>query len=118
MECPTELVIEGKKYLRADTVQSVQPPSGGPYDRFLGKNVFIRTVTMNYIGRLVEVHEHEIVLAKCSWVAWPPELFSDLLKKGPSKDVEPFPGGVALIGRGAIVDCGEYFGALVESPLR
>ncbi len=65
--------------------------------------VFIRTVTHHYIGRLIEVHPHELVLEDAAWIA-DDGRFADMWTDGP-KEVEPFPDGRVVVGRGAILDC-------------
>lgn len=69
----------------------------------IGKGYLIRTVTMTNTGRLVAVTEQELVLEDCSWVA-DTGRFCDALKNGKFNEVEPFPPGKVIIGRGAIVD--------------
>lgn len=69
----------------------------------IGKIYLIRTVTLIDTGRLVEVTEHELVLEDASWIA-DTGRFSDALKSAQFNEVEPFPNGRVIIGRGAIVD--------------
>lgn len=74
-----------------------------PWDHFLGKNVLIRTVTMTLTGRLVAVADMELVLEDAAWVA-DTGRFADALAEGTLNEVEPFPTGRVLVGRGAVVD--------------
>ncbi len=67
-----------------------------------GNNVFIRTVTHYYTGTILEVTEHEIVLADAAWVA-DTGRFSAALTTGSLSEVEPFPDTVS-VNRGAVVD--------------
>jgi hypothetical protein len=67
-----------------------------------GEKYFIRTVTHYHTGRLVAVTPTELVLEDAAWVA-DTGRFSDALKTGVLKEVEPFPGQV-IVGRGAVVD--------------
>ncbi len=69
----------------------------------IGENYLIRTVTMTDTGKLVEVGEHELVLEDAAWIA-DTGRFSDALKSGTFSEVEPFPEGKLIIGRGSIVD--------------
>ena len=69
----------------------------------IGKNYLIRTVTMIQTGRLVAVTEHELVVEDAAWIA-DTGRFADALKTGKFNEVEPFPDGQVIIGRGAIVD--------------
>ena len=69
----------------------------------IGKGYLIRTVTMTNTGRLVAVTEQELVLEDAAWIA-DTGRFSDSLQKCNFNEVEPFPDGRVIIGRGAIVD--------------
>ena len=69
----------------------------------MGKNYFIRTVTFHYTGRLVRVTAQELVLEDAAWIADDGQ-FSKAMEHGELNEVEPFPVGEVLIGRGAIVD--------------
>lgn len=76
----------------------------GPYDRWLGEAVAIRTVTMHYTGRLAEVHDDALVLEDAAWIA-DTGRFADYLADGTPSEVEPFPPGPVVVGRGAVIDC-------------
>ena len=69
----------------------------------IGKNYLIRTVTMIDTGRLVAVTEHELVLEDAAWIA-DTGRFADALKKSVFNEVEPFPDGRIIVGRGAVID--------------
>lgn len=73
--------------------------------------MFIRTVTHHYTGRLVAVHEKELVLEDVAWIA-DSGRFADALKSGNFNEVEPFPDGPRIIGRGAVIDAGVWPHAL------
>lgn len=68
----------------------------------VGNNVFVRTVTHYYTGRIVELTATEIVLEDAAWIA-DTGRFSEALSTGQLNEVEPFPLLVA-VGRGALVD--------------
>ncbi len=72
----------------------------------IGKNYFIRTVTHHHTGRLVEVTPTELVLEDAAWIADSGRL-SNALKSSTFSEVEPFPSGRVIIGRGALVDAVE-----------
>jgi hypothetical protein len=72
----------------------------------IGANYFIRTVTMNHTGRLVEVTPTELVLEDAAWIA-DSGRFADALKKSLFDEIEPFPAGRVIVGRGAIIDASE-----------
>jgi ribosomal protein S19E (S16A) len=69
----------------------------------VGKNYLIRTVTMIYTGRLVEVAEHELVLQDAAWIP-ETERWAKSVKEGVFKEVEPYHDGKVIIGRAAILD--------------
>ena len=76
-------------------------PSSHPYD--VGKNYLVRTVTMILTGRLVEVGPQELVLEDAAWIA-DTERWADALAKGTLREIEPYPTGRVIVGRGAVVD--------------
>jgi len=69
----------------------------------VGSYYLIRTVTMTDTGKLVHVGEQELVLEEAAWIA-DTGRFSEALMKGVYGEVEPFPDGRVIIGRGAVVD--------------
>ena len=68
----------------------------------VGKNVFIRTVTMHFTGHVETVTDSDIVLSKAAWIA-DSGRFSDALKTGTLSEVEPYPETVT-VARGGIID--------------
>lgn len=69
----------------------------------VGKTYFIRTVTHHYTGVLVKVGRQELVLKDAAWIA-DDGRFHDALKSGNFNEIEPFPDGEVILGRGAILD--------------
>jgi hypothetical protein len=69
----------------------------------IGANYLIRTVTMIDTGRLVMVTDHELVLEDAAWIAESGR-FADALQSAEFNEVEPFPEGQVIVGRGAIID--------------
>lgn len=69
----------------------------------IGQCYLIRTVTMIDTGRVVEVTPYEIVLTDAAWIA-DTGRFSDALTSLKFSEVEPFPDGRVIVGRGAIID--------------
>jgi len=69
----------------------------------IGESYLIRTVTMIDVGRLEWVGEKELVLTSAAWIA-DTARFSKCLTTGELGEVEPFPDGEIIIGRGAIID--------------
>ena len=69
----------------------------------VGEIYLIRTVTMIDTGKLVMVTNQELVLEDAAWIA-DTGRFSDAVKKAEFNEVEPFPDGKIIIGRGSIID--------------
>lgn len=69
----------------------------------IGKNYLIRTVTMIDTGRLVAVTNQELILEDAAWIA-DTGRFSDAVKNCAFGEVEPFPSGRVIIGRGSVID--------------
>jgi len=69
----------------------------------IGDNYVIRTVTMIQVGKLVGVQDNELMLENAAWVA-DSDRWADFLSKGIVKEVEPFPDGIVIVGRSAIID--------------
>ena len=76
-----------------------------PYQ--IGKNYLIRTVTMIQTGKLVAVTNQELVLEDVSWIA-DTGRFNEALKNGTLNEVEPFPQGKVIVGRGSVIDACEW----------
>jgi len=104
MSKPETMMIDEVKYVRADAVPSVAPVTGEFAPWQIGQDYFIQTVTHFYLGRLVDVKEHELAITSASWVA-DTGRFNEFVsgKKGPNEN-EPFERNAqVIIGRGAIV---------------
>ena len=72
----------------------------------IGANYLIRTVTMIDTGRLVAVTNQELILEDAAWIA-DTGRFSDAVAKAEFGEVEPFPTGKIILGRGAVIDAVE-----------
>lgn len=72
----------------------------------IGKIYLIRTVTMIDTGRLVAVTQQELVLEEAAWIA-DTGRFADAVKSAKFNEVEPFPDGRVIVGRGGIIDAVE-----------
>lgn len=55
----------------------------------VGQNIFVRTVTMYYLGRITKVCGQWLTLDDASWVA-DTGRFADFLKEGKGNEIEPF----------------------------
>ena len=84
-------------------LQGLFPAGAGPSVWEIGEIYLIRTVTMIDTGRLVAVTDQELVLEDAACIA-DTGRFSDAIRKAEFNEVEPFPDGKVIIGRGAIVD--------------
>ena len=78
-----------------------KPTDASPFE--IGAVYLIRTVTMIDTGRVARVTPTEIVLTDAAWIA-DTDRFADALKTLKFSEVEPFPDGEVIIGRGAIID--------------
>ncbi len=92
-----EITLSDLKELFCNT----SSPSSSPWE--IGSVYLIRTVTMIDTGRLVAVTEQELVLEDAAWIA-DTGRFSDSLKKAEFVEVEPFPDGRVIVGRGSVID--------------
>ena len=90
-------------------------PSNHPSKYPVDKNVIVRTVTMIYTGKLVEVTDSDLVLDDCSWI---PETdrYMQFVENGSVNECEPYPSGLLVyINRGALLDMCELRSKLPRS---
>jgi hypothetical protein len=78
-----------------------QPAKNHPWE--IGKIYLIRTVTMIETGILVDVTDQELVLEEAAWIA-DTGRFSEAVAKAEFDEVEPFPSGPVIVGRGSVID--------------
>ena len=83
------------------TLTNIQPVDNSAWE--IGKNYLIRTVTMIDTGRLVAVTTNELVLEDAAWIA-DTGRFTQALESAEFGEVEPFPAGKVIIGRGSVID--------------
>jgi len=69
----------------------------------IGANYFIRTVTFHYTMELVKITKQELIGKDAAWIA-DDGRFSQAVATGNFNEIEPFPDGEVIIGRGAILD--------------
>ena len=117
MSEPATIKINEVEYVRKDSIKRENnlPRQDGnvayPYE--IGKNYFIKTVTHYFTGTLLYVGTHELLLENVSWIA-DTGRFSNALKEGRFDEVEPYPEGHVIIGRGSIVDASIWnFGVIM-----
>jgi hypothetical protein len=89
--------------MKRSTVKTSKAKSAKSKFWIKGQLYFIRTVTMYLVGELVDIDEHEILLNDAAWVA-DTGRFNEMLRTGKCHEVEPCPDGLAVVGRGALVD--------------
>jgi len=100
---------KGLRYKARKLAELFYPKSGVVDDDAhwkIGKCYLIRTVTMIQTGRLIKVTDKELVLEEAAWIA-DTGRFSDALVSLDFSEVEPFPDGFVIIGRGAVIDAVE-----------
>ena len=68
----------------------------------VGRNVFVRTVTYHYTGRLETYNKHWLMLSDAAWIA-DSGRFADFLTHGEASEVEPYP-DACFVSRGSVVD--------------
>ena len=92
-------------------LKQLQAIGGGASERHpykIGQNYLIRTVTMIYTGRLLEVYPQELVVEDAAWIA-ETDRWADTCREGKVKEVEPYvKGDRVIIGRGSILDVSEW----------
>ena len=112
---PCTIKINEVEYVRKDALKKGTIPKQIGNDAFpyeIGKNYFIRTVTNYYTGTLLWVGTQEIMMENVSWIA-DTGRFSNALKDSTLNEVEPYPEGPVIIGRGSIIDASEWHGGIV-----
>ena len=97
-----ELTIgEARQLASMFATHSLPADVTGPWE--IGKNYLIRTVTMIDTGKLVAVTAQELVLESAAWIA-DTGRFSNCLQSCNFNEVEPFPEGRLILGRGSVID--------------
>lgn len=81
-------------------------PQDGDAHWKIGKIYLFRTVTHIDTGRLVKVTPLEFVIEDAAWIA-DTGRFADAIAKAEFGEVEPYPDGQVILGRGALIDARE-----------
>ena len=92
---PNTISVNGVDYVPADSIAA-------DYDGELPGHVFIRTVTMHYVGRIIADDARFLILGDASWVADSGRL-GEALATGKLAETEKFPDPV-FINPDTIVD--------------
>lgn len=114
MNYPETMMVDNQKYVREDVaeIKIEKNDKHGYYP--VGTQVMIRTVTMIYVGLLVDVTEDEFVLTKAAWI---PDTgrWSEFMKTGKVNECEPYvQSKVVLVSKGAKLDLSEITGSFNE----
>ena len=106
--------IDGVEYVKKSDISKIEVPDGDKSNPFfvVGRDYFIRTVTHYYTGRLVWVGDKEIAIEDAAWIA-DTGRFNEFVAGKTVNEVEPFPTGIVILGRGAIIDMSERVGGLL-----
>jgi hypothetical protein len=88
------------------TIKTICTNDGELLDGYIGKNVFVRTVTHHYTGRLAAADERFLKLEDAAWIA-DDGRFADALDTGSLNEVEPFP-GECMVAIGSLLDLCEW----------
>lgn len=78
-----EMIVDG------ETNVSCLEGKGHDYDEYLGKKVFIRTVTNFYTGKVEKTTRTTMTLSTAAWIA-DTGRFSNAVKTGDFSEVEPY----------------------------
>ena len=110
--------IDGVEYVKKADIPKGQTrvPNGDKSNPFfiIGNEYFIRTVTHYFTGRLVWVGDKEFALEDVAWIA-DTGRFNEFVAGKNVNEVEPYPKGVVIVGRGALIDMCERVGGLLLS---
>lgn len=103
---------------RVFRVRPSRVPGSEPYNTkrspmTVGSRVYFRTVTFHYVGEVVEVNEHEVVLDFAAWIA-DGTRWNEMLVTGEINEAEPYPDGYVALNRGAIVDASHWQHPLIR----
>jgi hypothetical protein len=71
----------------------------------IGKVYAVRTITMIYTGRLIDINDQEFLFDEVAWIP-ETERWADFAKTGAHKEAEPYESKV-VIGRGGLLDAFE-----------
>ena len=76
------------------------------YEKYLGKNVHIRTVTMAYSGKVESLDSMSLTLSSACWIADSGRFSDYLIDTSKANEQEPFPKDVT-ISIGGVIDVTE-----------
>ena len=116
MSKPKKIKIDDQEYVRADPLPPFEPAPISDDDPPYGGVMLIETVTKYFVGEVVGVHPQEIVLRDACWIACTGRYHQFLASGdgGQSMELEPCRDGLAIIGRGSIIDAQPYTHGLIR----
>lgn len=88
------------------TPTATKTSSTGLLDGLVGGNVFVRTVTHHYTGRLAAIADGFLHLEDAAWIA-DDGRFATALETGALNEVEPYPRD-CYVSVGSVVDLCEW----------
>lgn len=72
----------------------------------IGKNVFVRTVTHHFTGKLAALEDGYLQLDEAAWIADDGRL-ADALADGTLNEIEPYP-GTCYVAASSLIDVSEW----------
>jgi len=73
------------------------------FEKMIGQNVMIRTVTMIYTGVLKEVFAQELILTSCHWIA-ETDRWNKFISETSTREHESYGDREVIVGRGSVID--------------
>jgi len=101
-----ELVLDSQPSGGSIDIGGEQVAEAASHPYKIGAPYLIRTVTHYYTGRLVAVHQQELLLEDAAWIA-DTGRYHKALETGEVSEVEPIK-GQCIVGRGAIIDAVDW----------
>ena len=96
--------LTSEQYKKLQELLEIQEASIDAFEDFVGKDIFVRTVTMAYTGHVEWVKGTWMKLTSAAWIA-DTGRFSDLVLKGkPSTSLEVEPMGTTVINTATFMD--------------
>lgn len=100
--------VKNKKEINSLSSESTSGKTSDDSHWEVGKNYFIRTVTMIQCGKLEKVTDKELILSSASWIA-DTGRFSESLATGKFEEIEIFPSkNTVIVNRSALIDATVY----------
>lgn len=72
-----------------------EPDTSHVLSKLIGKNVFMRSVTHHYTGKLIYIKDGFLTIVDAAWIA-DDGRFNEAMKTGEFSEVEPYPDGLPI----------------------